>query len=165
MKKLFILLSISLLTSLVACNKSSDTSNNPTPTSKCQNGGTLVNGICECPFGYEGDYCDIESRQKFVGICKGTQSLNGEKADSHTFEIKKTNGVTKIRISGGGIEMEAELTDTNKFKIAKQEYVLGTDVFDIVGNGKLVDNTLSISYSLKAQKDGLTLTYRFEGKK
>lgn len=170
MKKLFFLFTFSVLTLLIACNKT-DSSNNPTPTptptSKCQNGGTLVNGVCECPFGYEGDYCDIESRLKFVGIFKGQQSYNGNSAKYREYEIKKTNGVTKIRIYGsnGGVEMEADLTDVNKIKIPKQEYVWGTEVVDIVGNGSLKGSTLTLNYSIKAQLDGTTLTYTFTGVK
>jgi hypothetical protein len=40
---------------------------NPCAGVVCQNGGVCQNGDCSCPAGYEGNFCEISSRDKFIG--------------------------------------------------------------------------------------------------
>ncbi|GAB5538994.1 MAG: hypothetical protein Salg2KO_10970 [Salibacteraceae bacterium] len=54
MKKLILLFSIALSISLVSCDDCRDVT--------CLNGGTCVEGICECPIGFSGATCELEDK-------------------------------------------------------------------------------------------------------
>jgi hypothetical protein len=43
---------------------------------KCRNEGTCADGFCRCPDGYEGAQCEIESREKFVGVYYGQLKID-----------------------------------------------------------------------------------------
>jgi len=50
----------------------------------CNNGGTCIDGTCECATGYEGTTCDTEARTKFTGTTSTSyrfdDTYNGETA-------------------------------------------------------------------------------------
>ncbi len=66
---------ISLLTSLtafsavlyVSCGKNISGNDNSCQAIACAHGGTCAKGSCICPAGYEGNNCEITTRDRFVG--------------------------------------------------------------------------------------------------
>lgn len=43
-----------------------DNSDNTCKSIACANGGSCTKGVCSCPIGYQGTYCETSSRLKFV---------------------------------------------------------------------------------------------------
>jgi len=71
----------------------------PCETVVCQNGGTCVEGTCECPDGYEGTNCETATVDKFVGTYTAVEVCNGITLPSETASISKSStDVTKIEI-------------------------------------------------------------------
>ena len=74
----------------------------------CQNGGTCVNGNCQCPPGYEGVHCELLSpcnstnsqfKQLYAGLATTPQSYQEEfQADeaSYTFSVNTTKKICKL---------------------------------------------------------------------
>lgn len=67
---IFLLVAITALFNLQCSNK--DESSSSCALTNCINGGTCLNGNCNCPTWYEGDNCGQEVRAKFLGTYKGT---------------------------------------------------------------------------------------------
>jgi hypothetical protein len=66
----------------------------------CNNGGTCIDGSCECSTGYEGTKCETESRTKFVGTYAVSESKNGGTAYAYGALISSgTGGINSLRIS------------------------------------------------------------------
>lgn len=72
-----------LLITLIACSKKDSTTGNSSGnTDKCKgvvcdNGGTCKDGLCDCLPGYEGNKCEILSRDKYLGTYEGVSKGNG----------------------------------------------------------------------------------------
>lgn len=71
-----------LLLTLLACSKKDNTSTGSSGTDKCKgvvcnNGGTCKDGTCDCVPGYEGNKCEIISRDKYLGTYEGVNKGNG----------------------------------------------------------------------------------------
>lgn len=64
------LLFLIFLTTLLACSKDENPPvvTDPCEEIICQNQGVCNDGICECPFGYEGDLCEIQRIPKKVTL-------------------------------------------------------------------------------------------------
>lgn len=62
MRSTYILLLLAA-TAMLSCNKEEE--------NKCKNGGVEQFGVCVCPWGYEGNLCETEIREHFIGTYKG----------------------------------------------------------------------------------------------
>lgn len=71
-----------------ACTKSSNTPPDPCASVSCQNGGTCSNGICTCPTGYKGSYCQTADNSAFAGTWNGS---NCSGATSYTLTASNTD--------------------------------------------------------------------------
>jgi hypothetical protein len=63
-----IIFSISLI-AVSSCSKDEDT-DNPCASVTCENGGTCVNGSCDCPAGYGGNRCQTQKTPSKIRITK-----------------------------------------------------------------------------------------------
>jgi hypothetical protein len=76
MRTAFLLLSLALLVVLCTNNPSSPNTD-PCAGVTCLNGGTCVDGVCECPAGYTGAHCETA-----VDPCAGVTCQNGGHCDN-----------------------------------------------------------------------------------
>jgi EGF-like domain len=60
-----------ILAGIVSCNT------NPCSDVLCLNNGTCREGACACPSGFEGNFCQNKSGDKFIGYWEGFKRING----------------------------------------------------------------------------------------
>ncbi|GAB4384355.1 MAG: hypothetical protein Kow0075_16380 [Salibacteraceae bacterium] len=169
---------IAFIALVTACNRNND----PCENVVCSNGGVCSEGICLCeeyyygPYcdnycvngefdstcvcntGYEGEACETEEREKFVG----THSVHEECITStqdyfYTVVIKEGNqGIRSIEIHNFRDDetyapVEAYLTSSTEFVIDPQK-PKGSQ--ELSGNGYINDtrDTIIINYELKASQ-------------
>jgi hypothetical protein len=101
----------------------------------CQNGGSCVDGTCQCATGYEGTNCETEIRTKFVKTwtAKDTE-VGGPALPVYTSPISKGAAVTdvlisdfsdeyfindvKATISGNTITIPSQTPDNDNYKVS-----------------------------------------------
>lgn len=143
----------------------SNCKSDPCESTVCKNGGNCNDGTCECAFGYEGNNCETEKRQKFIGKYKGVFTVDGSNFNS-TIEIKSVNNnVVKMEISEDGTKFcDVELIDSKKFNVPVQVILLDGDTYTVTsGNGSLSDPQLLFNFTLT--ESGSSITLSFQGTK
>ena len=125
----------------------------------CLNGGTCLEGTCECPTGYEGTDCGTEINAKFTGTLNMLSSAC-DTVDNNTYSIKLTPSTTdpaEFTIGGiyqnslgNTIEAQVSTTNSNEFTIAEQAFEDDTfgAGFTIQGSGSISGSDVTISYSI-----------------
>lgn len=53
----------------------------------CRNGGSCVDDVCQCPTGYEGAECTIQSKSRFIGMWVGTSKCGKYQPEKDTVEF------------------------------------------------------------------------------
>lgn len=106
----------------------------------CENGGTCVNGTCECPIGYEGANCEKLTRDNFVGKWSGSDVCGlGTYNVELTIDKSGTNSLNALVTNPGGfgtpIVITGEVTATNKLSFTNAS----------VGNGKTLTGSMTFS--------------------
>ncbi len=74
----------------------------------CQNGGTCFKGICTCPAGFEGEFCETKSTSRYIGDWEVTEEITGSSKPSRigakqTYNInisEKSNTRTTLNVKG-----------------------------------------------------------------
>lgn len=74
----------------------------------CENGGTCFKGLCTCPLGYEGEYCQTRSNARYIGNWKVTEKIKGSSKAANigmqqTYNIaisSKDNSATLLTVKG-----------------------------------------------------------------
>ena len=97
--------------SLVSCKENCE-------RKPCENGGTCIEGSCQCYFPWEGYRCRTHAASKFTGTWQGTSDCV-----SDTFRMKiEANGVELKLVDEPkhSFDLRATLTDNNTFEIPAQ---------------------------------------------
>lgn len=76
----------------------------------CQNNGSCFDGHCQCLYGFEGDFCEVEIRANLLGTYTGTLTYEqGKKEEDITVRIERSSSVpyadnrdVKLIIEGDG---------------------------------------------------------------
>ena len=136
---------LGMVTFMTSCEEE-----DPCETVTCENGGTCIDGTCDCPDGYEGDDCSLEWVTKFLGTNMATQDTcygdNGNFSVEYNMSITKvsTNEVstTNLGAFGGTNVVTMNVVSSNDLSINYTD-VLGR-VFS--GNGSISDDVITIDY-------------------
>lgn len=144
-KYLASLLTVAIL-GLSSCQK------DPCKKVTCQNGGTCVNGSCQCSLPYEGSSCEIDARDKFVGIWEGELRC-GSDYQILIGTIKKSSNPKQLVFDDTYI---AEMTSSNTFTFLQQIIDEDGDYYRISGEGRLegISLTITLTYDSPTQGRG-----------
>jgi len=122
----------------------------------CQNGGTCQDGNCRCSLPWEGSKCEVDARDKFVGLWRGTINCGDDPEDDVLLITKNITTANRIIIIIGEDEIYGELTSSSAFNIPAQTVnVDGTDV-TVSGRGNLNGNQLTLEYNVTIQGAAVT---------
>jgi hypothetical protein len=132
----------------------------------CQNGGTCAEGICTCPYAYEGTNCETQLRAKYNGNIYVGDGVDNE-GDTYTgWKAKFTNlgtDATKMTLdltnSNGAAALSVNVTLNSKttFTIDTKNDA-GTT---ITGNGTISETAASVVVNLNEVATSTTLIITF----
>ncbi len=183
MKRYFLTVAIAILTAailLVSCGKKvEDKCSNVI----CYNGGTCIDGTCECPVGYEGNDCAKLTAAKFIALWKGDYTSVDignnytNKGEEH-FRIESTTDDKVLRLTSITNNtyfylenVVCEITGPNTFKIREnQEHIYtysewertirvikeGSATLDDLGIKLIVKMKIRTTYQRWDQPDSVT---------
>lgn len=127
----------------------------------CVNGGECISGgtckcpdrwgglYCDslCPQGYEGNYCNIASRNKFIRAWNATTTANGGGSKQHALFITAGAIVPQIIITNfndDNFTMIGTITGPNRFEIYSQN-ATGNFTGNVTGSGYLNGENLAVN--------------------
>ena len=120
----------------------------PCDTIVCQNNAPCIDGICDCPPGFEGELCDEFSRQKILGNFDVTSNCTGDTSVTETWSISASSSAFNEVLIGNfhrpALNMFATIVDSNTIEI--EEQIIGSYI--IYGSGTIEgEGNLSIQYT------------------
>ena len=133
----------------------------------CQNNGECISGgtcgckgrwgglYCDslCAIGYEGTYCNIPSRNKFVRTWNATTSSNSTGVVHHSLTVSNGVIVQQIIISNFNNEnysIVGTMLDYDKFEILSQN-AIGNYTGMVNGSGYLNGSNMAVSLTKQAE--------------
>ena len=125
----------------------------------CLNGGTCLEGTCECPTGYEGADCAEALNAKFTGTfnqsasdCDSTNLGPYPIAltPSSTDPVEFTLGGLYENSVGNRLNCEVSTSNSNQFTIPTQNFEddFWGPGFTMEGTGSIEGNTITVSYTM-----------------
>ncbi|MCR9290461.1 MAG: calcium-binding EGF-like domain-containing protein [Bacteroidetes bacterium] len=114
----------------------------------CQNNATCIGGICDCPPGFEGEFCEEFSRQKILGNFDVTSNCMEDTSVTETWGISASTSAFNEVLIGNfhrpALNIFATIVDLNTIEI--EEQIIGS--FIIYGSGTIEgEGNLSIQYT------------------
>lgn len=142
-----------ILGTITSCtqNKPQD----PCLAKSCKNGGSCVMGTCECPTGFRGDSCEINNRDRVLGVYNVVDNYGGGtcKAGAYivTIEISSlgSNYVLIKNINGLGVDLFGTVSNSNFKTINIPAQVFGSNSF----NGYISIESGNITGSFRLNRD------------
>ena len=115
----------------------------------CQNDGICIDGLCDCPSGFEGEFCEEFSRQKILGDFDVTSNCMGDTSVTETWGIAASSAAFNEVLIGNfhkpALYVVATITDPNIIEIEEQ-LLNGSE---ISGSGTIEgEGQLSIQYTV-----------------
>ena len=143
MKFFISFLSLFALVSILSCGDACDDID-------CGPNGTCDEGACKCFEGYEGEFCELELRERFVGTWTDT-SPDCDNTDQEQFSYMITKGddlYRLIMVEESSPEVPIKLTigpriDDN-IAIHPQDYIGPIEIFNISGYGRFENDQIVI---------------------
>ncbi len=151
---------IILMTFLVVVSSCSD---DPCDDVICNNGGDCIEGNCDCPTGYEGTTCDVESRTKYLGGWNTVDWDCGFGIDDFTFVFEPGSGILEMSFFDP-TEPDAKIAchiEGNMIVVDSQVVVVDGELFTLEGTGSLENETLSLILQVKVQSELFTCSGTF----
>ncbi len=115
----------------------------------CKCPGRYGGQYCDslCPIGYEGNYCNIPSRNKFIRTWNATTSSNVTGLRQHSLYVTDGPIVQQIIISNfnnAGYNVVGTMLDNDKFEIMPQN-ATGNYTGQVTGSGYLNGSNMAIN--------------------
>lgn len=119
----------------------------------CQNDGICMDGLCDCPVGYEGEFCEEFSRQKVLGNFDILSNCVGDSAETNNWGIAASAAaVNEVLINNfhkPALNVIATITESNIIEIKEQFIGGGVTSYTISGSGTIEDeDKLSLQYTV-----------------
>lgn len=143
---------IAVIISLLGLTLISSCKDEPCDNVVCQNNGVCMEGVCDCPLGFEGEFCEEFSRQKILGNFDVTSNCVGDSAETNTWAIAASasafNQVVIVNFHKPALDIVATITNPETLEIAEQ-FIGGVVSYTIAGSGTIDgDGQLSIQYTV-----------------
>lgn len=119
----------------------------------CQNGGTCQDGNCRCSLPWEGSKCEVDARDKFVGLWRGTTNC-GDGPEEDVIPITKSSTTANRIIIEGAYY--GELTSSSTFDIPTQTVNVDGTAVTVSGRGNLNGNQLTLTLTFTVQGAAIT---------
>lgn len=123
-----------LLGTITSCTKNKP--QDPCLAKTCLNGGSCVMGECECPAGYSGDGCEINNRDRVLGVYNSVVNTGSGYCNPTAFEIiievssLGSNYVLIKNINGYGANLFGTVNPHNSPTINIPSQVFGNNSFN-----------------------------------
>jgi hypothetical protein len=163
MKNIATILAILMLPSFIVLTSLTSCQNDPCEAIECQNGGSCNEGVCECPEGYEGAFCQNLNSQQHFGEYHTDYQGCIDTSPSHIINIEAANdSVAELRIvnlgdyecPNGELAILADLNG-NSVSIAEQSINCGPITYTYSGSGTFTSaGQLSLSFMV-SYSDGV----------
>jgi hypothetical protein len=138
--------------------------NEPCDEIACQNGGTCIDGSCECPDGYEGSFCEFIDISKYLGTYRADYQDCFLSSDAHRVKVAEVNqdgAVAFVNLGDYACPSADEFQviatiDTLGFRIASQTVCADADFagYEFSGQGQRRGDTLRLSFQVNYESDG-----------
>lgn len=122
----------------------------------CQNSGVPTESTdgetcaCECTAGYEGEFCETESRAKFIGTYTASDACSTSGSSTYTTTISTSSAsADKVLLSNFWGVFTNPVTATvagSTITIASQDP--DNDGYKVSGNGTISGSTITFTYSI-----------------
>jgi len=119
LKFLTIIASFCLAVSFSSCELFSEP--DPCEDVTCQNGGTCVDGNCDCPEGYSGTNCETEWRTKFLGTYAGVATCNFGTFNGGGTIVADASNILKLNYIRDNGTLVFTLTGETTFILERQD--------------------------------------------
>lgn len=134
----------------------------------CTNGGTCVEGVgtCDCLPGFEGENCETNTILKFIGSYSADYGNCFATAPDHRVNVSQLSGENRLNIAdlgdyacpGGEVNVIADITG-DQISIPSQNIdCSGEIIYTFSGSGSLSSNTITLSFSVSYETDGMERT-------
>ena len=127
--------------------------NEPCDDIICQNNGICIDGLCDCPDGFEGELCEEFSRQKILGNFDVSSDCVGDSSETNVWSIAASastaNEVLISSIHKPTLNVSATITDANAIEIEEQFVSDGIFNYNVYGSGTIEsEGQFSMEYTV-----------------
>lgn len=155
-RSLLLILVYSLILS-TGCKK------DPCEEVSCENGGICMDGECECPEGFQGNFCESFDLQQYFGTYNITYEGCFTTSENHTVSLEQILGESNrflIHHLGdydcptGNIQLEA-ISSSNAITIEEQQIDCGDIVYTFEGTGTFSNgSTVTLDFTVRYDAGG-----------
>lgn len=155
---ILLLLTFSLMGGITGCVK------NKCENTVCSNSGSCSasTGKCDCAPWYEGEHCQTEMREKFIGTFTGVLSYDGISVPGFTITGYNDNGINNILIYFDGSMLTAQLNSSSDITVPTQTI---SGILQLGGSGVVVNNVITLDLAMRDLNDGTATFFHFVGSK
>lgn len=147
------------LSSLPGCRR------DPCETVTCQNGGACIEGDCECPEGFQGEFCESFESSEFLGTYAASYGDCFDVPSNHTVDIvlgssnDSTPQLNLLRLGdygcpNGELAVAASVS-LNQLTIPQQQIDCGGVVYNFSGSGELNGSRLTLTFTNRYDAGGI----------
>jgi hypothetical protein len=131
----------------------------------CANGGTCLEGTCDCPEGFSGETCEAFASSEFLGTYSGQYGDCFDVPSTHTVEVTLNGGTdttTQLQLyrlgdyeCPSGELIVAASVSLNQLTIPTQVIDCGGITYTFSGSGELQGAVLTINFTNQYDAGGL----------
>lgn len=131
----------------------------------CQNGGSCIDDVCQCPDGYEGPECTIMSNERFRGMWVGMSKCEGFPQRKDTVEFVTWCNPDQLQLHTGMGNLRTNLF-VGTARTPEMVFESYEDTSVVITPYVRVDaNQMQITIVSVNKRDGLRYVCEFEGRR